>query len=1182
MKKYVLLPITVLYCLSLQAQTSYRPIEFIENKGQWDAPFLYKAKTGSSSVFLETNGFTYVVGAPENAAIQHPDHSPANQQHILKFHAYKVTFEGARVPDNINGSKPQQHYYNYFLGNDKSRWKSGIHPVQVVDYKNIYEGIDLHVASEKTQLKYDFIVAAGMDASVIQLKVDGADGLSVKDGKLQIKTSVGTVEEMEPYAYQYVNDKKKVVRCRYKVKGDKVSFAFPIGYDESSPLIIDPTVVFASFTGSSFDNWGFTATYDKQGNFFSGGITSDVQGGTGYPTTPGAFQVVWGGGSSVTGSLYPCDMAISKFNAAGNALIYSTYLGGSDNDQPHSLIVDSHDNLIIAGRTYSVNFPVSNGFDMSYNGAADIVVSKLDSTGVALIGSTYMGGSDDDGVNFDAEEPIFGGLKHNYGDDARSEVLVDAAGDVYVAASTFSTNFPISSNAFQSAISGGQDGVVFKLNPGLNNLIYSTYLGGTSEDAAYVLALDPSQAHLYVAGGTSSTDFPSTTGTLWPSYQGGSADGFIVRFLNSGNYPLQKQTFIGRSDYDQCYGIQVDNNTDVYVMGQTLGGTFPVQPAGVYSNPNSSQFVMKLNSDLNNNIYSTMFGSGDPTSTNISPVAFLVDTCQNVYISGWGGALGFGFPGVGNTFGMPLSSNAAQSTTDGSDFYFIVLSTNIQSLLYATYMGENGGVGEHVDGGTSRFDKSGIVYQAICGGCGGSSAFPTTPGAWSQSNGSANCNLVALKIAFQLSIVKAEALTNNDTSGCPPLTVTFQNASLSAQTYLWDFGDGSPTTTAILPPPHTYNIPGTYTVKLIAFNPDACLKTSDTDFITIKVDSNSVNSDFTYKVIDSCGPYNVQFTNTSVYSHTPGSQTFTNFYWSFGDGTNFTGANPGVHNYTDTGTYTVSLVMTDTTACNFPDTMIKTVRVHGFPLKAAFNAPDSICFGGGLVFANASSNEQGITWYFGDGDTSNASSPGHQYLAPGTYTIMLVVTNPLACNPTDTAWKIIKIKALPEADFSFTPAIPTPNEPIQFHNLSVNATRYKWSFGDGTGSAEVDPSHLYKQTNSYTVCLEARNEDSCPDTVCKTVYADIHPAVDVPTAFSPNGDGQNDILYVRGAAIQKMDFKLFNRWGQLIFETTTLERGWDGTFNGKQQEMESYAYVLDVEFIDGSTVNKSGNVTLLR
>lgn len=1175
-KHYALSLAALFVCFLAAAGPGSKPLEFIENKGQWTAPFLYRSSSSHGEVFLENGGFTFVIGDAANQnRIHELEHRKSGGQAVLRYHAYKLLFDGGNTQPQTEGKKQQTHYYNYFLGNDEARWKSGLHPFLAVDYREVYPGIDVHVASQSENLKYDFIVAPGADPSLIRLRVEGADGLGVKNGRLQIRTSVGVVEELAPEAFQYSNGTRKKVDCRYRVKGDLVTFDLPDDYDHSVPLIIDPTVIFATFTGSSYDNFGFTATYDAAGHFYAGGIVSNTNGGTGYPTTTGAFQVAFGGGSGTDGSGFACDMAITKFNPTGNALIYSTYIGGVSNDQPHSMVVDTAGNLIIAGRTYSNNYPVSTGaFDNSFNTGADLVVTKLNATGSALIGSTYVGGSGDDGVNVNANPAIRANLLHNHGDDARSEVIIDNTGNIYVAASTQSTNFPLQ-NATQSSNAGGQDAVVFKLNSTLTTLLWSTYMGGSANDAAYVLALDTAQTSLYVAGGTASNNFPMPAGGFWPTYQGGTVDGFLLRFQNGPSYPVQKGTFVGQAAYDQCYGVQVDLQNSVYVMGQSAGGTFPVSP-GVYSNPNSSQFIAKFDSTLATKIYSTVFGSGAVNDVNISPVAFLVDTCQNVYISGWGGALA-GAAGT-TTNGMPVTADAQQGTTDGQDFYFIVLSKNAVSLLYGSFLGAVN-VQEHVDGGTSRFDKNGVVYQAICGGCGGQS-FPTTPGSWSPTNGSINCNLTAVKIAFNLGSVDADFSVSPSNKGCPPFTVTFNNNSSNATIYDWNFGPGQGGSAAVSPT-HTYTTPGTYVVRLIASNPNAC-RTLDTAFTTIVVDTNSVNSDFSYKVLDSCGPFRVQFTNTSAYGSTPGSPGFTKFDWIFGDNTTSTLVNPGIHIYPDSGTYIVQLIMRDSTACNSPDTVTKTIRINSFRVKAGFNAPDSVCVSSGVLFANTAQNASDVNWDFGDGQSSTSGSPVHEYAASGTYIVTQVANNPLSCNKTDTLRRQIKIKSLPVANFSHSPIIPIPNMPVQFTNLSTNSVFYIWSFGDGSGSNEKDPSHQYRRTGSYTVCLTARSADGCLDTICRTVDADVHPAVDVPTGFSPNGDGSNDILYVRGAAIERMEFKLFNRWGEMVFESNSLTKGWDGSFRGKPQDMDAYAYILDVTFINGETLRKTGNVTLLR
>jgi gliding motility-associated-like protein len=339
-----------------------------------------------------------------------------------------------------------------------------------------------------------------------------------------------------------------------------------------------------------------------------------------------------------------------------------------------------------------------------------------------------------------------------------------------------------------------------------------------------------------------------------------------------------------------------------------------------------------------------------------------------------------------------------------------------------------------------------------------------------------------------------------------------------------------------------------------------------------------VDADFEFEKLDSCSSPRVQFTNTSKFKAGGPVQ----FGWDFGDGTTFNGRNPPVHNYAATGTYTVKLVVTDTTACNSPDSVIKTVDINGFQVNAAFTIKDTVC-GLTITMQNTSTNVQTYAWDFGDGGTSTQPAPTHTYSAPGTYTVSLFTYNPLSCNGKDSMIRVVTFKNKPKADFSHTPDPPLPNEPIQFTNQSNGATSYLWKFGyNDQTSTNANPSHLYTRSGKFDVCLVAYNDEGCTDTLCKPVDAVIDRIADVPNAFTPNGDGKNDILYVHGAAIQQFSFKLFDRWGHLIFETTSLDRGWDGNYNGQPSPTEGYAYLLDVTFTDGVTLVKKGNITLLR
>jgi gliding motility-associated-like protein len=1352
--KYSLVFCAVCASLLVNAQAAF---EFVENKGQWQGNFIYKSSTGYSDVYLRQDGITFTLkDATNRQKVDEFRHGHTTVNPTLNFYAYKMNFVGALHSAILEGKKPQKYYYNYFLGNDQSKWASELHPCMVVNYNGLYKGIDLHLYNEGSLLKYDLLVAPNADISQIKFEYEGLQSIAVRKNKLYLKTSLGENEELEPYAYQFIDGEKVQVACNYVLTGNVVSFKLGKEYDKSLPITIDPTLVFCTFTGSSSDNWGYTATPGINGEFYAGGIVA----GTGYPVTTGAYQATWQNGTATSGNGYACDIGISKFTANGANLIYATYLGGTDNDQPHSIIEDASGNLVVMGRSYSTNYPTSTVcYDNSSNGGADVVVTKLNSAGTALVGSTYLGGNADDCVNFDAGYTTFNDLKYFYGDDSRSEVIIDAAGNILIANNTKSSNFPVTTGAYQTSIQGGQDGTFSKLDPTLATLQYSTFLGGSGEDGAYVLHIDKNNANtLFVGGGTKSTNFPTTAGTLHTSFQGGTTDGFLCKF-NLATSTLIASTYIGTNAYDQVFGINDDNAGNVYIMGHSMG-SFPVS-AGVYSNTGGRHFVQCLDNALATSIRSTRFGTNSPTKPNLSLNAFLVDTCGNIYISGWGDG-GVGATTTSGTTGLTTTAGAIQTSTDGGDFYFIVFTPNLATLLYASFYGQNGtgsgGLGaEHVDGGTSRFDVNGAIYQAICANCGKVQTFPTTAGAYSTTNTGNNCNLAALKISFDFVNADAVAGASPFATGCAPLTVNFTNNSANATSYWWDLGNGSSTTQAT--PTATYSTPGTYTVQLVAINNTGCALTGSTDTaqLLIVVTNDTIKNDFTLSKIDSCitltmgvanlstfygnsfgpstswlwswgdgntstvqnpgqhvyantGTYNVTLTITdtnacnspvilskgitfinnyidgiftipptgcapfpvafvpttsgivtgynwyfgdggtstsSTPNHTystygnftamlvvsnpnscnktdtsyqttfvsgdilanfsyvkqdtcepyiisvsnasstnpalPNAGNWTTYSWNWGDGSaNSSGQNPGIHVYNTAGTYTITLTMTDSTSCNNPQTVTKVVNFIDNNVRAVFDMPDTVCQPYTHIFNNGSSNVTTYAWQFGDGSNSANPVPTHTFGTLGTFTVNLITVNPSTCNLIDSAKQVITVVESPVANFSYAPFPPLPNKPVTFTNSSTGATSYIWDFGDGTGSTEVNPIHLYNKSSETQVCLTAINEYGCQNKKCIPISPRVTNVVDVPTGFTPNGDGINDEVMVKGYGIQNMIFRIYNRWGELVFEADKPDVGWNGIYKGAGQEMDAFAYTLQVTFTDGSLTSKKGNITLIR
>ncbi len=1187
-------------CFATTVSCQYANLEFVENKGQWEPQIKYKGVMNNGAFFLTDNGFTVVLNDNDDLAgmadffhghfhdsvgVQPKSkHSVSENQSVtVRSHAYNVKFLNADFSE-IVPDKPIESYNNYFQGNDANKWKGNCKIFQAVTYRNIYPGIDVRYYTNEGKLKYDIIVHPGADASRLIMQYEGVDKLLLKEGQLVVKTSVGDVKELIPYSYQVINGQKKEVNSSFRVAGNLVKFNLE-NYSKANTLIIDPTLIFSTFTGSSSDNWGYTATYGPDGSFYAGGIVF----GAGFPTSSGAFQTTYNGGID-EGERGGFDIGIMKFTPNGSNRIYATYIGGSVNEHPHSMVVDPAGNLIIAGRTSSPNYPTTLP-TIGPGGGYDIILTKLNATGTALIGSRKIGGSRTDGINIRSKYSTPFGvetLRRNYGDDSRSEVVIDESGDILLASNTQSSDFPTTSGAFQTALKGRQDAVFIKASPDLSNVLFSSLLGGDGDDAAFVLATNPSNGNIYLGGNTTSNNLPGDkTGVIHSTFQGGQTDGFVSIITSSGT--LLKTSYWGTAGNDMIYGIQFDKFAFPYIMG-TTSVTWPVVNAP-FSQTGGKQFISKLKPDLSDYVYSTNFGT-NAANPNISPIAFLVDRCENVYVSGWGGNVNSGSPGYPNsgTLGLSVTPDAEQNSTDNSDFYFFVLEKNATRQLYGSFFGQNGGTGEHVDGGTSRFDRNGVIYQAMCANCGRDVAFPTTPGVWSPTNGSSNCNLAAVKIAFNLSGVAGSvkssiAGSTNDTVGCVPLTVTFRDTIAVGKKYVWIFGDGSRDTTSIPTSSHTYKAIGSYPVMLISIDSSKC-NIADTARTNISVKTFKAYLNFNYKKLAPCDSFNYEFYNTSFALPAVRPFSATSFVWDFDDNSTplVAGLNTVRHSFPGPGTYNIKLLLQDTNFCNAPADTTKQLRIST-NVKAIFTTPLKGCAPYNALFSNVSDGGSIFFWSFGDGGTSNQSSPTHLYVAPGTYTVKLTVIDSGTCNIIDSTSSIVTVEDKPTASFFYVPNPPQENTPIIFTNTSINATRYLWDFGDGETLNTVnrdDVSHTYNVTDTFQAMLVAFNNSGCSDTARTFIAAKALPLLDVPNAFTPNGDGVNDRVFVRGYGIAKMTWRIYNRWGTIVFETTDRKQGWDGTYKGQVQPLEVYHYTLDVEFFDKKRYQKTGDITLLK
>jgi PKD repeat protein len=1018
-----------------------KSLRFIKNKNQWENNYKFRADMPGGYVFLKNNSLQYSLYDAEAVRHLHPGKKTSDKladptaQIMLKAHNVEVKFLNSSAFTYPQGKEETAETRNYFLGNDSRKWASAVPSYYKVEYEELYQGIDLLFYEKNKAFKYEFVVNPSENPQQIKLQYEGATRLKLEEGNLVIETSLGVITEKKPYCYQLIDNQELSVLANFRLENNILSYEFPQGYNQNYPLVIDPELVFSSYSGSNTDNWGSTATYDDLGNLYSGGIILDP--GNAFPATTGAFQVSYGGS---------IDVGILKFNATTGGLLYATYLGGSAAEFPHSLVVDKNRELIVLGTSSSSNFPTTFGaVDNSFNGGfaitvisgvffangSDLFVAKLSEDGKTLKGSTYLGGSSNDGVNTNTST-IF----KNYGDQFRGEVISDDNNYIYVSSLTASTDFP-TKNAFQTTRKGAFDGVLLKLNPSLTNLEWSTYFGGSGFDAAYSMKINRQQ-QLYVCGVTQSLDLrqnipinPAIPNPLHPDFQGSTQneDGFIAKLTNDGQ-PIQV-TFIGTSNADQTYLLDLDPEENILVAGLT-NGTYPIFQAN-YKQANSGQFIHKLDADLSTSLMSTTIGTGRGIP-DISLTAFMVNDCGNIYLAGWGSALGVG-TGL-STNNLATTTDAFRRTTDGSDFYIMILEKDAKSLLYATFFGGTA-TQDHVDGGTSRFDKTGIIYHAACASCGGSrNDFPTTATAWSRTNQSNNCNNAAFKFDLGEIIANFEVIDTDFnvviSRACHfPINAKIGFKGSNATAWTWQI-DGVQVSTA-REFNYIFTQEGTYKLTLTAQNPISCLK------------SVVVEKDLVVSAIEMVASPDTKICRGDSTILTATANRSATYQWTPAIGINNPrSATPKVY---PSQTTSYRVVATDENGCKVE----KTIKVEVSPkIELDFDiASSSECLKPSIInFTNRTKNATNFEWTISDGQVfTNENPEPYEFRRGGTYTITLRAYNDVC---EEIASKTIDI----EDNTTPPPNVITPNQvdlKNQYFRLSPERKNYRLEIYDRWG-----------------------------------------------------------------------------------------------------------------------------------
>jgi hypothetical protein len=747
------------------------PLSFEANRGQTDPSVNFLARGQGYALFLTGREAVLTLKNPASSAgAKEPPASTAPLRlHLLGANAQAV----AAGTDELPGKA------NYFIGNDPSQWHTNVPTYAKVRYESVYPGVDLvYYGTQGGQLEYDFVVAPGADPQAIALGVEtqGKGSLWINsEGDLVLPLPSGDVKLHKPVVYQPATNNGR--RTADHGQGTSIEghylldaqnrVRFEVGpYDHSRPLVIDPVLVYATYLGGSGGDVGYAIAIDAVNSSTIYACIAGVTNSSNLPTTaaPGSpYQGTYGGLG---------DAFVSEINAAGTALVFSTYLGGSGTDTATAIAI-SNGSPFITGYTSSTNFPVKapagigtpEPFQQTYGGNTDAFVAELSTDGSTLIYSSYLGGS---------------------GADFGQGIAVDSSGNAYVTGSTQSSNFPIIAGAMQPSLNGPQNAFVTKVNSTGEALLYSTYLGGSRADVSQAIRID-SSGNAYIAGYTYSSDFlirnpPSATPIQ--STIGGGADAFVSK-LNSTGSALTFSTFLGGSSDDSAYGIALDSSLNVYVAGTTSSTNFPTSgPFQPSLKGASNAFVTKLNAAGTSILYSTYLGGSGTDYGN----AIAVTPAGIAFVTGSTNSSDFPTQNPIQAV-LGLSNNNYCQGVPCADAFVTQFNTAGNGLTYSTYLG-----GSSYDSGQAiALDSTGDPYIT---GSTTSTNFP----AISPYNSAAYTppyKSTLTGLAGNAFIAKIDP-ANNPNISIVPQTVNFGNETISVTSALQQVNIVNPSTVPLI------------------------------------------------------------------------------------------------------------------------------------------------------------------------------------------------------------------------------------------------------------------------------------------------------------------------------------------------------------------------------------------------
>lgn len=702
------------------------PLSFESNQGQTDQRVKFLSRGGDYALFLTRNEMVLALQKGGSGRKPSPTVPTRTGKHISSetTGVLRMSLIGASRAVRVSGVDRLPGSANYFLGNDPAKWQTNVPTYAKVKYEGIYPGINLIYYGNQRQLEYDFVVAPGADPKRIRLRFGAANNLRIDEqGMLVLEIQKGEVRFERPAIYQEIAGRRRAIAGQYALRGSDVGFELK-SYDRASPLVIDPVLVYSSYLAGTSADVAKGIAVDSSGNAYVTGGT-----GAGFPTV-NAFQSS-SGASGNGGNAF-----ITKFNAAGSALIYSTYLGGSGGATGYGVAVDSSGSAYVTGYTFG-GFPTVNAIQPSFGGAGDAFVAKISPSGSALVYSSYLGGS---------------------GSDMGNGIAVDSSGNAYVTGNTDSTNFP-TANAIQSSFIGVGNAFITKINASGSALVYSTYLGG-GIDVSNGIAVD-SSGNAYVTGYTESTGFPTVNAIQ--SSLAGSANAFITKINTSGS-ALVYSTFLGGGGTDVGYGIAVDASDNAYVTGTTNSTNFPtanaIQPT--LAGP-TNVFITKINASDTALVYSTYLGGSGDAGDSSSGIA--VDSSGDAFVTG-----------TTNSTDFPVVDDLQSGFRGpGSDAFITEINASGSALLYSTYFGD------YMTGGSAiAVDSAGNAY--LTGFTGG--GIPLVNAFQSSVTGFGDTAAFIAKILSGLNISPSAPTFANQPAGfaSAPLTIALGNSSNGAVT----------------------------------------------------------------------------------------------------------------------------------------------------------------------------------------------------------------------------------------------------------------------------------------------------------------------------------------------------------------------------------------------------------------